>query len=290
MAKNSSTAIAKPLKVYDADEDKVIEISHEMQMEAISTIQQLQAGIFIMAFGIKRMVDKKLYLALNIESKDQFLSTLEFVGRSQAYKLLAIADKFNDVFAEKLIGKNPEELQNNESVQQIGSLGISKLYELIKLDDEQLSGLSEGKDVKIGGKNMNIDELRTIGYRELEKQFRTAKIKLQEDLSIVTEENELLKEEIILKNKQIETADKKLDAAKELEIKFGGPAKTIENKDYLLKECYDLLNEFNDNIIKANIKPNDPNRLKKSVCDLIKKLDVVNKLVMETYAEITAEF
>lgn len=273
------------LKVYDADIDKVVEITAEMQLRAVNAFQQLHGGFFIVANTIKRIYDEKLYLAHGIQSRDQFLSTLGFIGRRQAYTLLAVASKFENVFKERMIGENSEELKTR-----FEGVGIQKLYEIMTLDDDEIISLGEGKEITVGDKSLNLEDIKGTAYRELEKQFKNAKKKLSDDLSFISEENKILKEEIKIKNKQIENADQKLDKAKELEIKFGGTAKALEHKDFLLKECFDKLNEFNDFIIKANIKPNDPERLQKSLVDLIKKMNTTSEIVNEHYQEITAEF
>ena len=280
--------VVHQLTVYDADEDKLVEVSKEQQLEAMAVFQQIQAGVFISALGIKRMVDKKLYLAMNIQSKDQFLSTLEAFGRRQAYKLLAVATKFENVFGERLLAMNTA--GSNTDADKFNGMGIEKLYEITRLDDAEIVELSEGGEVEIGDQKMSLDDIKSMGFRELEKQFSKAKKKMQDELSLMNEENKLLKEEIKLKNKQIETADQKMEDAKELEIKYGPAAKTIANKDFLLKECMDNLNEFNDYIIKANVLANDPERIRKQLTDIVKKMNTVAKIVNEAYQEITVDF
>ena len=279
------------LTVYDADEDKLVEISKEQQLEAMAVFQQIQAGVFISALGIKRMVDKKLYLAMNIQSKDQFLSTLEAFGRRQAYKLLAVATRFENVFGDKLLATGTSTAENEEgAVNKFDGLGIAKLYEITRLEDAEILELAEGGEINIGDGKYTIDDLKRMGFKKLEEQFSKSKKKMQDEIAILSEENKTLKEEVKIKNKQIEGADKKIEDAKELEIKYGPIAKTNAHKDFLLKGCWDSLNAFHDDIIKANVLPNDSERIRKQLTDIVKKLDTVTKIVGDAYQEITSEF
>ena len=278
------------LQVYDADSGNIISVSKELQLKAMAVYQQIQAGVFISAMAIKRMVDDKLYFGLGMQSKDEFLSSLQFFGRSNAYKLLTIADRFEKVLGDKLINSGELNPEYNSKIGQFSELGIEKLYEITRLEDAEIEELSNGGEIDINNKKYTLDELRSTTYRELQEQFKKANKKLQDKLSITMKENLTMKEEIRIKNEQAKIADKKLETARELEIKYGEPASSIENKDYLLKACYDNLNKFSDYIFKANISLDDPIRIQRQLVDIIKKLDVVQKLVLDNYSEITIEF
>ena len=281
--------VVNQLKVYDADEEKLTELTQEMQYEATDAFLQLQMGFYGIAFTIERIVRKKLYLCRGYSSQEHFMSTIGFVGRSKAYTMLSVARRMIDVFGAKMIDENVDD-KHKGIIQRMEGLGINKLDELMKLENAEIIEIAEGREISIGDAKYTLDDLKQIGYKKLEDQFSKAKKKMQDELSLMNEENKLLKEEIKLKNKQIETADQKMEDAKELEIKYGPAAKTIANKDFLLKECMDNLNEFNDYIIKANVLANDPERIRKQLTDIVKKMNTVAKIVNEAYQEITVDF
>lgn len=284
----------KSFSVYDLENDKFVEVTPEQQHTAAYFHNQVLLGAFVSAIAIKKIFDERLYLAMGCQSKEEYIETTLPFGRNQAYKLFAIANKFDSVSKSfsnnNLLGDGSSE--NSETVPNsvLSSFSIEKLYELSKMDNEQLDKLSIKGKVKIDGEEFTLEDFKEMSAKEVAQQIKKATGKYQEKLKKIeteniqlTEQNKLLeseKEHLISENKN----------AKDLEMLYGPEARNLKVKKERLELARQSLNNFDEYILKAAITEEDPHHVQKDLVDLIAKVDEVHQRIIDVYGIITTRF
>jgi len=295
---------SRNLTVYDAENDAWVEVNAEQQRFAGYVHQQVLLGVFVSATAIKKVFDEKLYLALGCQSRDEYIETMLPYGKRQTYRLYAVANKFNSVLGNgdlmQLQGNNDKYLidktenvslkshLNNRTieVQTLGELGINKLYELTKLDDDELKDLVKKNKVELGNGEYSLEDIKEMTGQELRKQMTEIRKKYQARLSLVEEENETLKEEKKLIEKQRYTDAERIKNAEDLESKYGAPASLLEDKKKMLEKARGLLNEFNQVIVRCGINIEDPEGIQSDLVDIIRKIDTVHQATIGVYEDV----
>lgn len=295
MAKKNNKDFA--LEVLDAESGKFIEISHEQVRLAQYVHQQALLGVFISAVSIKKMIDERLYFALGFGSRDEYIDAALPYGRSQAYKLIAIATKFDSV-AKSLTGKDlgvigegegPEKVQStglNENEQKITQLGVEKLYELTRLDDENVKELIKTGHTRAKDADFDLDKILSASARQLQEQIKKYRDKHAQD----TEKIKTLRAEKDLIESERDKLAEENKTARELEIKFGPAASKLKHKRDVLEEARRLLSEFIEVANRAGVEPGDSQGLKKDLVDLIRRVDDTHKNLIAFYDDVISEF
>jgi len=289
--------------VYDAENDKWIEVTREQQSMAAYVHQQVLLGVFVSAMAIKKVFDERLYLALGCQTRDEYIDMMLPYGRRQVYRLISIAEKFDGVYGNLLQNKELADVGSTDSsklvtlkslnspeLKEINDLGVTKLYELVKLDDDELSELVKKGKTKVNGNDISLEEIKDASAREVSKIISEAKKKMQSKIDQLTEDVSLLKEEKKLLDKRNKQLEERILNAEEIEKKYGGTASLIEHKREMLNKANSLLNDFNEVIIRTGINDEDPSGLQEDLVNLIRKIDEVHGRVSNYYQEVTVNF
>lgn len=278
--------------VFDGETGEMAEVTAEGQRMASYLHQQVLLGVFISATAIKKMFDEKLYLALGCQTKEEYCLTLPY-GYRQANKLYQIAAKFEDV-SKNLIGEgftgisSSGMLENMNSSshlneKDIASLGITKLYQLTRLEDENIKELIKEGKTELGGGEISIEEIKEMSAKEVSRTVSEATKKYKAKIAQLTEENALLSAEKKQTEKELSALKEKEIELEEIENKYGPTASKLEHKRKKLDEARALLNDFSETIIRTGISAEDPATLRRDMQDLIKKIN-------ETYEVILLQF
>jgi hypothetical protein len=288
------------LNVYDDEEKKWVEISPENQRMAAYVHQQVLMSSFVTATAIKKMFDERLYLALGCQGREEYIATMLPMGRSQAYKYYAIATKYESA-TKLLAGDNYKPLAiengavhlsglNEEEIENVAGLSISKLYELSTLEDNKLAELmKKGKIKNAEGDTLDIQALVDVTDKEAQKKIAAFKKEYSAKVNQLTEENKLLKEERKTLARERDDNKNKVDDLKVDLAIYGPNATKLKDKAEHLAIAQKLLNEVNLAIVKAGVLFSDPQGLRTDLINTIQKIDEVHNILSNHYSEILAE-
>lgn len=283
------------LQVFDAEDQKWKEVSQKEQIFASHIHNQVMTGVFYSAAALTKMIDEKLYIAMGCESRDEYIDTMLPYSRRQAYTLLAIGRKFSGILGgsteQKMIEDGSvhssalnEEGESAEKVHTsaLNGLGIKKLYELTKFDDDEINELMNTGSTMVNGNQITLEELKESSAKEVTKRIAEVKKQYTGKISQLQEEVKQLKEEKkifeILEQKNAE----KLNTAFELEKKYGGVASKLEDKQERIQEAYKLLNDFAETLVRCGVSEQDPLVMQQQLVDLIRQVDgVYNRIQLE---------
>ena len=132
----------------------------------IVNAQAAQMSLYEVCKGLKEMRDGKLYKELGYQNFEEYCEKETGIKHSQAYKFISIAEKLPDDFF------HPG-----------GKIGISKLYLLSTLSEEERTEITESTD------------LESVSKRELEEKIKEIR-SLNTKLDTAENEKESLKEEL----------------------------------------------------------------------------------------------
>jgi hypothetical protein len=287
------------LTIYDAERQSWQEIDQKEQKMSAFIHNQVLMGVFISAAAIKKMFDDRLYLGLGCESRDEYIDTMLPYGRRQAYRLYAIGNKFNgligaEIDEKRLLGAGDGNLVppvalneegtdgedgNKVSPTTLGNLGIRKLYEMTRFNDDEFEELINTGKTKLGDAEITIDEIKEESARELSKKISAVKRQFTGKISQLTEENLKLKEEMKLMKK----TDDELKTAGELEKLYGGIASKLEDKKERLTSASKLLNEFIETLVRSGIDETDPILVQQELLDIVRRIDSVYSRAQQTF-------
>lgn len=297
------------MKVYDEETDKFVLIPIEEQRNANYVHQQLVMGALMMAIGISKMFNEKLYLALGYSSRDEYIDLGLPIGRTQAYRLYTIGMKFTAT--EKLLTDdgnvislmkqlpapgqispingtegienepNNEELKSNAA--KILGFGMTKLFELSSLEDDELAKLIKTGKVSLAGGDLTIDDVIDTTTKELSKKLREMKSKYQGETTRLTEEVRLLESEQKSRSKEFERMATENKNAKRVEAMYGPKASLIKDKVERLGEARVCLQEFSQILRNCGVDENDPKEIRDDLLSLL-------KLISSTHEDLTMEY
>lgn len=132
----------------------------------IVNAQAAQMSLYEVCKGLKEMRDGKLYKELGYQNFEEYCEKETGIKHSQAYKFISIAEKLPDDFF------HPG-----------GKIGISKLYLLSTLSEEERTEITESTN------------LESVSKRELEEKIKEIR-SLNTKLDTAENEKESLKEEL----------------------------------------------------------------------------------------------
>jgi len=281
--------------VYDAENDNFVKITPEQRKYANYVYEQFKLSTLLNAAAIDKIFTEKLYLALGFESRDDFIANGTDLSRRQAYNLLSIARKFKPYLPELNENKQLTENTSSDTLVQtlhsktLSELGISKLYELSRLNDEDLKTLIETGGLGEGDDRIELEEIREMAVRKatIELKKRTASYKQKIDK--LSDEKSTLKEEIKLLESENDSLKNKIETAEELEKKFGAPASKIEHKKRYLREAEDILETLRTTLVKANIMADDIPSLTNQYDFILRSLDELHVNLLANYGYIPDE-
>ena len=293
---------AGSITVFDAEENKYVEITAEKQKTAAFVHQQIVLSSFATALSIKKMFDEKLYLAFGCSTREEYAETMLPFGYRQANKYYRVASRFepllqlkgNSSSTEERKSTSPEKWNssstNTENLEKIKGLPINTLDTLIReLDDEEIDELINKGKIENEDISLTIDTIKELSQREAQKEIAKFKRKFSDKINQQEQEIKLLKAEnkILLKEKSI--LNEKFESLEKEYIVHGPKAQLIEEKNKTLDSAFKQLIDFNLTFVRANIKESDPDALKSKVIDLFDQIEEVKLRFMMSYDFILGE-
>jgi len=285
------------LTVFDADKQEWIEISPKERIIASKLHDKLLEGAYFSAILIAKIVNERHYLALGCESAEEYINTMTPYSRSQAYVLLKIGRKFsgflggnlqNNLLLNENNAGSPEsglQVDNPESAESaLNGLGITKLLELTKLEDDDINELLSTGKASINNNQLTLEELKESSAKDVAKRIAEVKKQFSGKIALLSEENKQLKEE----KKLLQKDSEKINTALELEKLYGAPASKLEDKQERVQEATKLLNDFAETLVRSGVTDEDPQVLQQSLVDLIRQVDGVYNRLNDVFGNVIA--
>lgn len=265
---------APPASVYDADEDRFVKVTHEQRSLALALQQRLDVATLVTAVILKRMADEKLYLSLGFSSFREYAELRLPFNYRQAHKYAEIGRKFAEYFESE--DPNVQSTARDSSkpgqiTEDLGSLGVEKLYELSQLEDADFSEiLSEGKITLADGTELDLEDIKSQSVQDLNKQLEKHRKYIKDlEAELNTSENE--------KAKALKRAEQ-LEADSETGLKyremFGEKSLEYQAQKSRLAEARSKLLDLNQTLSKIrDIDPEEFDSLAEELRSIHKMMD-----------------
>jgi len=276
------------LTILDQETGEFIEITEEQKVIASLIQRNIELGFFISAINIKKMLDGRYYYALGCQSRDEWIDTKCPIGRSQVYKLYAIATKFEpilDGMQIKQLGEGSSE-STSDSVQLLDKTGVEKLYELSKLEDAQLNDLLKNGKIKTDGGEYSFDDIKDATAKEMSRIIAESTKKYKAKLSQQDEEIATLLEEKKIQDKELAKIRKDKKDLEDIEMLYGPVASTVQQKRKYMETARTMLEEFNEVLIRCGVTADDPETMHKYMQGIIREIDEIHQRAIDTYKEV----
>ncbi len=281
-----SDLITKDYQVLNIETNKWVRITPEERKYANYIYQQFQISSVFTAIALKKIFDKKLYIALGYESKEDFILNGTNYSRAQAYRLAKVADKLSGYLPQldqniPISGQIPEEaastIQNNNISPQkdLSGLGITKLIELSKLEEDELEQFINKGSIGEDDDQLTFDEFKDITVRKAAKELEVRTKSYKRKIKDLEDKNSALKEDKKKLESEIDGMQRMVNDAKDLELKYGAPASLSEAKKDLLSEVDNLINEIAVRLKKADVTIRDAEKVQDRFRLILKSLDEV---------------
>jgi hypothetical protein len=260
--------------ILDNQTGHIVKRSPEQQQKALHLWGLFQQSTFLSALVLREIKQSKHYLDLGCESWEDFCNSKLPFSRSQAFRLISVADRLAPYLMLNTDGNvapvqhfDPEEPQalllteggvqlNTEMVE---GLGMRKLYEMTTLPTEDLDQLMSGGYITTAeGEQVSIAEIREMATKESSAIFKSQKEKYQARLSQAEEEIKALKAENKTIKEQQKAEEAKLKLAKSIEQKYGALNLQSENLLNLMAQVRGHLLEANKIAIRIKLTDDVP--------------------------------
>ncbi len=268
--------------ILDSESGNFVEITPELQRNAMYVHGQIQLGTFAIALAIKKIYDEKLYLGLGCSSRKEYAETMLPFGRKQAEKYYKVADKVSQFMPElKENGASMRHLEPGDT-EKLDGIGMAKLYELTKLEDADFEEIMEGNEVN----GVSLEEIKAASVREATAEIKRIRDAYSKKLAVQDEAIKTLKAEKQANDDKIRAAEEKLNTAKAIEDKFRREAGSVEDKQRAIKAAKSLLDEASMLIGACGVDVTDPETLQQEFLSMADKMALMINIMKTSYGEI----
>jgi len=275
--------------VRDSEDGQTIEVTEAMRKRAWAMHTMLSIRIFETVAILRTIKEERLYLAMHYESFAEYARNIN-MSRTQAFIYQTIGEKF-EKFLPKITAQD-QDVQtlnvtfenNNETGEAIEELGISRLYEIARLDASDVAELFEsGAVTNENGDRLTLEEIRAMSVRDTEKSLAAYRKKATRRIAILEEQTKTAKSEKKRLEEDVARLKKKNEELRALERKYGAGASTIEGKNRNLNFAMDCVDTCRQYIVKTRLQEDDPIHLHEKCAAVIRKLDQANKEMIQQY-------
>lgn len=290
--------------VLNGDTGEMVSISPEQRSRANALHGRVLLGVYYSAMALKQVCDEKLFLALGYGTQTEYLSTALPFGRSQAFKYLKVAEKFENVF--NLLPSNnlpagllsdgsdsPLEWTNEANTDDKGDvaakfqqLGVQKLYELTSMDDDDLLTLVREGKVSTENGTISFEELQDLTAKQLALEVKKVSGKFQDKIKHLNSRIAVLEEENKLLASEAKTQAEKIAYAEDIEKKYGAIASKTEDKRKHLTEASNHLYDCRELILRCGISTDDVMSLQNELVVFVNIIRDLHTTIAEMYGEV----
>lgn len=203
----------------DITENAETAVSTERQDRAAQLTQRIMANgkiaassMIEMGRDLKAVRDERLFAEMGFDSFEEYCEKKIGIGKRHGYNFIQIYEKFGE-----------------EKLGQLQQLGITKLLEIAKLDDEDAEDLMQHNDVNalsVRELSAKVDEYRNK-YEQLTLQLEAEKSRNAESVALESQLEELKKQLEAAQQEKAELLEKETDKLVETAKKYDGELKKL---------------------------------------------------------------
>ncbi len=284
------------VEVFDADTGDMVKRSPHQQRKAMHLMRAIQMSTMVQAVALARMDEGKHYLDLGHSSYKEFADAELPFSYRHSKRLLRIGRRFQGLLPEADASEEATrealeaEIEESEEVRPFAAMGVSKLREITKLEDEDVEALASGKTLQDPetGDTYTLEDLKEMAAKDVkesveavrrEKEAYQAKAQRQEEtIKRLESEQEAMEEEV-------EAAQEKKEEALELEAQYGPKAQTYEDNKKALSGTRDLLFEVRESLFRADLDAESADGLKNQLLEIVRELNAIHADARARFAE-----
>lgn len=282
---------------YDAEADEWVESTPARQQKAAQMQLLVDAGAFIQAIGLHHIREERLYLDMGFSGWTEYCERKLSMTRQHAHRLLRIGRTFAPYLDAGNVTSMLQlpEAGNGEdgldgappAIRQIASLGITKMYELTKLDEEEVNRVVRSGEVALAdGSTLDLDEIRALAVREFTAQLDQVRKAHRLRTGRLEEENARLKAEAEASTGLVEQAEDARRRAERLEARFGPVAGKLAEKERHMALARATMNDLAEQLFRIGVTTEDPEEVQHDLCDLRRKLDGIMERFSAAYGDV----
>lgn len=289
-----SDAPAAPRQVFDSEAGKLVPITDEQSHRAMWLQRQIEAASLVTGVALKHMRDEKLYLALGFSCFREYADTALPFGRQQAYKYVAIGERFAPLLptlGDESVASMRHSNDDDPRAEILASLGNAKLYELTKIEDAQFEDIIDtGRLVMPDGEtSYSLEELKTMNCREVARVVKEAQMERKAWMARIEQleaEKQLLKSEAKSDEEKILKAEEQIEQARALELLYGKHNRSFEDTQRLLNETRTHLAEVRRRVFNCGITEESPEALKTQLVEIIREAGSIFSGMRGTFNDV----
>lgn len=262
----------RTLKVYDDEEGGLVEVSADERKVANSLQQKMDIATLVTAVIMMRMSDDKLYRGVDngYSSFREYAEVRCPFGYRQAQRYAKVGRKFAPLLPDGVTSMSPDQKTLNGNIEKLGELGMTKLYELSKIDDADFSEIpSEGKVVLKDGTEIDIEEIKGQSAREFKRKLDEHR-QYQKDLEEELNQTAIAKEKA---EKRADQVEKDAETGRKYKDMFGQKSEQFEAQKSRILEARSKAADLNQVLSKVTDLDPEFESLVDELRDLHKMVD-----------------
>lgn len=283
MSENALTNNDDLKHVLDEETGELVEITDERRQISVRIHERIQGSVMVSAILLQIARDEKIYLAFGLGSFQEYVNTMLPFSKRYAYKLLNVADEFSPILPKV----SSMTLSNGEvpnEIQELGSLGISKLYNLTRLPEADYSEVFKKRKVKLAdGTELDLREIEESSSREFDRQVSEIRREYQKRISNLEEQNRKYKGEYQHAKVELEKNQDRLDRINELESQYGPKAVRVEDIEHNISVATGHLRKASKYIFQNDLEDDDPDTLKQEINNFLRLMHTIQEGLWDRY-------
>lgn len=294
--RSSTTLPTETVEVFDAEAGEMVERSAQEQRMAVQLMRAIQMSTMVQAVALARLEEGRHYLDMGHSTFKAFAQAELPIGYRTAKMYLKIGRRFSGMLPEVDAGEEATrealeaEIEESDEVRPYAAMGVSKLREISKLEEEDMEALAEGKVLEDPetGETYSLDDLKDMAAREVKEtveEVQREKEAYQAQAQRKEETIKRLKSEKESMEAEVEEAQEAKREALELEAQYGPTAQTYEDNKEALQETRDLLFDVRESLFRADLDTESADGLKNQLLELVRELNAIHADARRRFAE-----
>jgi len=293
---SSTTLPTETVEVFDAEAGEMVERSAHEQRMAVQLMRAIQMSTMVQAVALARLEEGRHYLDMGHSTFKAFAQAELPIGYSTARMYLKIGRRFSGMLPEVDASEEAtrealeEQIEESDEVRPFAAMGVSKLREISKLEEEDMEALAEGKVLEDPetGETYSLDDLKEMASRdakEVIEEIEREKEAYQAQAQRKAETIKRLKSEKESMEEEVEDAREAKREALELEAQYGPTAQTYEENKEALQDTRDLLFDVRESLFRADLDTESADGLKNQLLELVRELNAIHADARRRFAE-----
>jgi hypothetical protein len=293
---SSTTLPTETVEVFDAEAGEMVTRSPQDQRMAVQLMRAIQMSTMVQAVALARLEEGRHYLDMGHSTFKAFAQAELPIGYRTAKMYLKIGRRFSGMLPEVDASEEAtrealeEQIKESGQVRPFAAMGVSKLREISKLEEEDMEALAEGKVLEDPetGETYSLDDLKEMASREAKEvieEIEREKEAYQAQAQRKEETIKRLKSEKESMEAEVEDAREAKREALELEAQYGPTAQTYEENKEALQDTRDLLFDVRESLFRADLDTESADGLKNQLLELVRELNAIHADARRRFAE-----